>query len=180
LEPELRVEPPGTPAVRALIAELDALILERYPGLPVNGLEDGFEADGGLFVVAYVEGRAAACGALQHAHGLDEIKRMYVSPDYRRRGLARIVLRFLEAEAARHGSERLVLETGIRQPEAIAFYEAEGWTRIAPYGIYSEVEVSVCFEKRFTGSGSLSRSSPVPDRGPMKRHRRAKPPGLGG
>ena len=151
--PDLRVEHPGSPAARELIAALDALILERYPGLPVNGLEEGFEDSDGLFLVAYVDGVPAACGALQRLREADEIKRMYVSPDHRRRGLARTVLKFLEEEALRRGAARLLLETGIRQPEAIALYEGEGWRRIPCYGVYAELDVSICFEKRLATSG---------------------------
>ena len=148
---ELRVESSASPAARTLTAALDALILERYPGLPVNGLDEGFDEAGGLFVVAYLGAAPVACGALQRVEGADEVKRMFVLPDCRRRGLARAVLRFLESEAARRGSARLLLETGIRQPEAVALYEAEGWIRIPPYGPYVGVEVSLCFEKRLAG-----------------------------
>jgi len=144
---ELRIEAPTTPGAAKLIAELDAVILDRYPGLPLNGLGDDFEARDGLFVVAYAGREPVACGAFQREGDAAEIKRMYVTPGHRRTGLARRILAFLEDEARRRGYTRAILETGIRQPEAIALYEAQGWTRTAPYGVYVDEPVSVCFEK---------------------------------
>ena len=130
-----------------LMHELDAVIGERYPGLPVNGLEPAFEAEGGFFVIAYADGAPVAIGALRAEGDAAEVKRMYVRAAHRRRGIAWAVLDRLEAEAKRRGFRRMILETGIHQPEAIALYETAGWTRIPPYGIYVDEPVSVCFGK---------------------------------
>lgn len=144
---ELRIESAASPSARTLIAALDATILQRYPGLPVNGLEEEFDAAGGLFLVAYAGALPAGCGALRREGDAAEIKRMYVADGFRRRGVARAVLRRLEAEARERGFTRAILETGINQPEAIALYRSAGWREIPAYGLYVDEPVSVCFEK---------------------------------
>ena len=153
---ELRVEPASSPAAGRLAGELDALILERYPGLPTNGLEPDFDAKGGVFVVGYAAGEPVACGALRREGEAAEIKRMYVAPACRGRGFARTILAFLEAEAGRRGFARAILETGIRQPEAIGLYRSAGWREIQCWGAYADEPVSRCFAKDLplpTGDG---------------------------
>ena len=145
--PEIRVESASSADALLLIAELDALIEERYPGLPANGLEPDFEENGGVFLIAFVKGVPAASGALRPEGDAAEVKRMYVRPAHRRLGLARAMLAFLEEEAVRRGFGRAILETGVRQPEAISLYTSAGWKRIPPYGIYMDEPLSVCFEK---------------------------------
>ncbi|MGW2095301.1 GNAT family N-acetyltransferase [Promicromonospora sukumoe] len=75
-----------------------------------------------------------------------EVKRMFVRPSHRRRGLAAGVLAVVEQSAVDRGIGVLRLQTGVRQPEAVALYEREGWTRIDPYPPYP-AESSICFEK---------------------------------
>lgn len=102
-------------------------------------------------VVAYEDGRAVSCGAIKEfAPGVMEVKRMYTLPEHRGRGIAGKVLRELEKWAAELGCEKCVLETGKRQPEAIALYEKSGYRVIENYGQYVGVENSVCFEKEVT------------------------------
>ncbi len=133
---------------RQLVAGLDAELARR------DGAEHAFYHQyNGLAgldraVVVYLNGQAAGCGALK-AFGPDalEIKRMYTRPDCRGRGVAGQVLRSLEAWAAADGFARCVLETGRRQPEAIALYEKHGFRRIPNFGPYAGVENSLCFEK---------------------------------
>jgi putative acetyltransferase len=100
------------------------------------------------FLLALVEGSPVGCAAL-HPIGADfaEVKRMYVLPTVRRRGVARRLLAELEARAAVFGFTALRLETGNRQPEAIALYESSGFRRIAPYGSHADDPLSICFEK---------------------------------
>jgi putative acetyltransferase len=90
-----------------------------------------------------------ACGGLRRIdehHG--EVKRMYVVPDRRGSGVATLVLRALEAIARDElGWTRLVLETGDRQPDAIRFYEREGYTRIPNFGYYAASSYSLCYER---------------------------------
>lgn len=86
-------------------------------------------------------------GTARHPEAIYEIKRMFVRPTHRRRGLAAGVLAAVERSARDRGIEVLYLQTGIRQPEAVALYEREGWTRTDTYPPYP-AETSICFEKR--------------------------------
>lgn len=79
--------------------------------------------------------------------GSAEVKRLYVRPEYRGNGISRAIMGGLEDAALRAGAVRLVLETGVEQPEALALYESMGYDRIAPYGEYMDDPRSVCFGK---------------------------------
>ncbi len=102
-------------------------------------------------IVAYLEDEPVACGAIRRMDKeTAEIKRMYTHPDHRGKGIARQVLSALEAWATELGHNRTILETGKKQPEAIALYTREGYRIIANYGPYIGVDNSVCFEKTLT------------------------------
>ena len=152
-DPSLTIaaEPLGSPAARALIAALDADILERYPNPDDNFFElapEEVAPEHGAFVIARANGRAIGCGAVRRIDAITaEIKRMYVAPEARGRGVARRILARLEAEAGRIGVTRLVLETGDRQVEAIALYVAAGFERIPRFGEYVNAPLSACFGK---------------------------------
>jgi len=107
------------------------------------------EPDGVFLVVRDGAGRAIGCGGIaRFDESRGEVKRMYVVPEARGRGLGRELLVALEAEAARLGYRSLVLETGDRQPEALGLYTAFGYERIPCYGIYATRQLSLCFEKQ--------------------------------
>jgi GNAT superfamily N-acetyltransferase len=143
-----RVASPGSASAQSLIAGLDEEILVRYPGEPVNGIDVAeFEAAGGVFVVCYLNDMPAACGAFRPFEGSAEIKRMYVVPSLRGRGLARSMLDFLEVEAARRGFSRAILETGRQMTEALGLYRSRGWKEIPVFGPYVGDPKSICFEK---------------------------------
>jgi GNAT superfamily N-acetyltransferase len=145
----VRVTPAASPDAMRLIAALDDDLHVRYPGEETNGIDaENFEADGGVFVVGYLNGEAVSCGGLRPFEGDIEVKRMFVVAEHRGRGLARQLLSFLEDIARKRGFKRAILETGSGQPEAIALYERSGWTRCANFGKYIGNEWSVCFEKR--------------------------------
>jgi len=99
--------------------------------------------------VAYVGGdEAAGCGAFkEYSSDAVEIKRMFVRPGHRGQGVAVAVLAELEKWAAKLGYRESILETGLKQPEAIRLYEKSGYTRIPNYGQYEGVENSVCMKK---------------------------------
>jgi GNAT superfamily N-acetyltransferase len=98
-----------------------------------------------------VNGQAVACGALKmHDEQTAEVKRMYTLPEFRGRGLAKAVLQGLEEWALEVGYCRLILETGLKQPEAIALYERYGFQRIPNYGQYKGISNSQCFEFRLS------------------------------
>ncbi|MBF4572868.1 GNAT family N-acetyltransferase [Herbiconiux sp. VKM Ac-1786] len=102
-----------------------------------------------VFVVARtLSGDAVGCGGLRPLPGGGaEVKRMYVHPDARGQGVSTAILRALEEEARELGVARLVLETGTEQPDAMRFYEREGYERIEPFGPYIGSEYSVCYAR---------------------------------
>lgn len=119
------------------------------------------EADGGLdgqvflphddvrYLAVVVNGRAVACGGLQSLDAeTGEIKRMYVRPAYRGRGIARQLVAALEECTFRQGHSVLCLETGTYLPTAIALYTSCGYEQIPVYGEYVSNPYSVCFAKR--------------------------------
>lgn len=96
-------------------------------------------------VLAYTEDIPVGCGAIkEYAAPVWEVKRMFVQPDKRGRGIASAVLQELEYWAKDIHCEKLVLETGLAQPEAIALYEKRRYQRMPNYGQYAGVENSVC------------------------------------
>ena len=99
-------------------------------------------------VVAYHDDKPVGCGAMKEfAADAVEIKRMYTEQSSRRKGVAGLLLAELERWAAELKYSKCVLETGKRQPEAIAFYKKQGYQVIPNYGQYAGIENSVCFEK---------------------------------
>jgi GNAT superfamily N-acetyltransferase len=99
-------------------------------------------------VVCYENGTPIGCGAIKAFDAAAmEVKRMYVSQEGRNKGIATRVLGELEEWAKELGYIRCVLETGKRQPEAIALYEKNGYARTPNYGQYVGIENSVCFAK---------------------------------
>lgn len=128
----------------------DADILEKYPGEPTNGVDsDGFHEAGGYFVGARLGANLVGCGAFRVVDGETvEIKRMYVVPAFRGRGVSRIMLEHLESEARRRGYLRSILETGTRQLEAISLYASSGYSETEPFAPYIGNENSVCFAKK--------------------------------
>ena len=143
-------EHPASPDATALIAELDAHLEPLYP----SAIRHGFSvqkliADSVAFFVIRESGAPAGCGGIK-LFGVEygEIKRMYVRPAFRGRGLARLLLDHLADYAKGHGVGVLRLETGIHQHAAIRLYEQVGFQRIPPFGEYRDDPVSRCYEKR--------------------------------
>jgi putative acetyltransferase len=139
---------PAAPEVARLIAMLDDDLLERYPGMPIQGIDPSqFRGSGGVFLIGRVDSVAVACGALRPMRdGAGELKRMFVRKDYRGQGFAKAILSAIEATAVRRGYQTMRLETGIHQPEAIALYENSGYRLIPCFGEYVDYH-SRCFEK---------------------------------
>ena len=76
---------------------------------------------------------------------------MYVAPDVRKIGIGARILSELESVAKKLGYQRLRLETGLKQPGAIALYEAAGFAKVKCYGEYANNPLSICFEKELAG-----------------------------
>ena len=136
----MRVEPAAwdDPDVQRLAADQQTEIRARYGGKEEPGTTPS-AADIGLVLVARDDdGTALDCGALRAlGDGVAEVKRMYVVPAARGRGVARAVLAALENAARERGWTVLRLETGPLQPEAIGLYGGAGYVRIGPFGGYA-------------------------------------------
>jgi GNAT superfamily N-acetyltransferase len=147
----IRREPIRSPTAAALIAALNAELTERYPEPGANHfrLEEDEVAPGrGAFFVAWAGAEAIGCGAFRKIDpACAEVKRMYVVPAWRGRGVARSVLAALEQEARSLGATRLLLETGARQPESLALYRSAGFVEVPAYGEYVGSTWSICLGK---------------------------------
>jgi GNAT superfamily N-acetyltransferase len=149
-DPRLEADRIDSEVGGALVAALLQDLRDRY------GAEDPDRPDPsdlapprGVFLVAWVGDEPVGCGGVRaHDKDVGEIRRMYVKPDARRAGVARAVLTELERRARELGYTQLRLETGLKQPEAIALYESFGYAPIEPYGLYRDEPMSRCFERR--------------------------------
>jgi GNAT superfamily N-acetyltransferase len=127
-------ESPG----RELFAELDALFNAQYPGRAAKPgsvtTPDEMTPPDGAFLVGYEHGRAIAIGGLRAlGDGVCEIKRMYVVPDARSRGVGRALLAALEAEGRRLGYRTVRLDAGEEQKHSQVLFANTGYREIAPY-----------------------------------------------
>ena len=148
----VRTEPDNTDFL-SLVALLDAELQVR------DGADHSFYAQFnkpvGLtgVVVAYAGGEPVGCGAFKkYEGGIAEIKRMFVKPEARGKWIAASVLKELETWAFEAGFLECILETGYKQPEAIALYNREGYESIPNYGQYAGVDNSVCMRKALNPS----------------------------
>jgi GNAT superfamily N-acetyltransferase len=144
------------PDAARLVGEVQQVYVERYGGTDDSPFDvSEFAGAQGSFFVAYRNGEAVASGAWRRQvrpEGVDvepcaEIKRMYVNPGHQRRGYARVVLAHLEETARDAGFAALVLETGLKQPEAIALYISCGYREIPNFGFHRDEPLSRCFAK---------------------------------
>jgi GNAT superfamily N-acetyltransferase len=154
---ELCPRPYDHPDVTPLVAAVQWEYVNRYgdeDATPVDPAE--FAPPLGYFTVGYVAGEPVVCGGWRARDaaageplrdGDAEIKRMFVQVTHRGHGYARAVLAALEATAAAAGRRRAVLETGIRQPEAIALYTSAGYLPTASFGVYRASPNCRCFAK---------------------------------
>jgi putative acetyltransferase len=143
---------PRDDAASALIESLTDELARRYHGDGTGNFrpDDALVPRSG-FVIGRIGGRPVACGAYRPiGPDVAEIKRMYVEPASRGRGLGRRILDDLEARARADGYTTARLETGTEQPEAMRLYESAGYRRIERYGVYQCSPCSICFEKRLT------------------------------
>lgn len=145
----IALERPDARDVAELVAELDALQAALYPPESNHGIGVATlaEADA-LFAVARDEaGMAVGCGAIVLGGEAGELKRMFVRRASRARGIGRGLPAFLEAAAMARGCERVLIETGVGQPEALRLYASRGYARRGPFGGYADDPLSVFMEK---------------------------------
>ncbi len=157
-------EAADSPDALRLCDALDDDLRIRYPGdEPTHFAPVDANAEGGAFLVVRDRGAAVGCVALRrYAAGVGEIKRMYVAECCRGQGLGRQLLEAVEQEARAAGYARVILETGLAQPEAMALYERSGYERIPAYGQFADHPLSVCYEKRLNSSDCLDAPHDVP------------------
>lgn len=154
----LRIErvPITHPDARRLIEAVQAEYVIRYGGPDESPIDSSdFEDPLGAFYVAYLGEEPVATGAWRRsgvralgASSSAEVKRMYVVPGAQRHGVARRMLAHLEQAVAALGIEVLVLETGMKQPEAIRLYLSSGYEPVPGFGHYQGSDLSRCFARR--------------------------------
>jgi len=145
----IKERPDSDDAVQ-LISELDAQLTSHdYPEESRHAFSiDKLIREEVAFFVMRLEGQPAGCGGVKlFGTEYGEVKRMFVRPAYRRRGLGRQILNHLADYARGQGVSVLRLETGIHQTEAIALYERYGFRRRLPFGAYKDDPMSIYFEK---------------------------------
>jgi GNAT superfamily N-acetyltransferase len=136
-----------------LLTELDEALSGPYSADQRHALsiDQLFQPSIRFFHVC-LDGVAVACGGIALLDGYGELKRMYSRPAVRGRGVAKALLRRLEAEARQAGVSLLRIETGVYQQEALRFYEGAGFRRCGPFGPYAQfpphaIETSLFYEK---------------------------------
>ncbi len=138
------------PDFQKLIVDLDKEFWVRYPDTQQNFAPFNYVDERARVVLAFAEDEPVGCGCfrpMKEEHTL-EIKRMYVVPHHRSKGIGKLVLKQLEQWGAEEGFRVAMLETGIKQPEAIAAYEKSGYVRIPNYEPYVNIAESICMTKK--------------------------------
>jgi GNAT superfamily N-acetyltransferase len=157
---EVRTEPFESAVAQGLVSGFAADIASRYPGWTPTGSGPSataadFEPPAGNFLVVYLDGEPLGCGGLKRlAPDTVEIKRVYVRPDVRGRGVSRALLTALEDAARDAGYARIRLDTGNNQPEALKLFQTSGYEAIPDYN--DNPWASYWFEKRLSPSSQAS------------------------
>jgi GNAT superfamily N-acetyltransferase len=145
---EIRPGRPDEEPAASLVAATVSEMSERYGAEDPAIDPDQFVPPRGAFLIASVGDEPVGCGGVRVlTPGTAEIKRMFVATGARRRGVARALLAALEQASLDLGCPTLRLETGLRQPEAIALYQEAGYERIPNFGYWADSPEAVCFEK---------------------------------
>src|SRR5688500_5250978 len=135
----LRALPYDDPVAQDLVEQVQQEYVARYGGRDEAVVDPAeFLPPRGLFLAAEVDGEPVGSGAWRAmGNGVAEMKRVYVVPRLRRRGLAQLIVQTLERGAAGSGCRSLVLNSGAEQPEALRLYEQLGYGPVTPYGVYA-------------------------------------------
>ncbi|WP_379153117.1 GNAT family N-acetyltransferase [Paenibacillus sp. sgz5001063] len=148
---EFVVVDPENRDLQKLIKRLDDELKSRYPHETIYVVDfSDPKVREMTFVVAYAGNQPVGCGGLRPLaadSSMMELKRFYVDPDTRKQGIANRMLLDLEQKAAAVGCREIRLETGIKQPEAIALYEKHGYRPIDLFGPYIGDPDSLCYGK---------------------------------
>jgi putative acetyltransferase len=139
------------PDFQNLVQRLDRELWDRYPEAQAQYAVHNSIERNATVVVAYANALPVGCGCFkQHAASTAEIKRMFVDPDHRGKGIAFRIVEDLCAWAKEVGFTKVILETGIKQPEAIRLYQKAGFEVTEKYPPYKDMELSVCMERKLT------------------------------
>ena len=136
---------------KSLVIQLDKGLYERYQSGQAqyekyNKLESITEV-----IVAYCNSHPVGCGAYKvYDNKTIEIKRMFVAENHRGRGISKLILSQLEKKARERGYSKSVLETGVKQIEAMGLYDKAGYRLTENYGQYKGMPLSICYEKDLT------------------------------
>src|SRR3954465_1330464 len=152
----LRALPYDDPLAQYLVEQVQREYIRRYGGRDAALVDPAeFLPPQGLFLVAEVDGVPAGCGAWRALpSGSAEIKRVYVEPGFRRRGIAQLVVAALEDGAAAAGHPEVVLNSGREQPEALTLYAQLGYRPVPGYGVYACAPGAVFLGKALTAPGA--------------------------
>src|SRR5688572_16009146 len=131
--------PYDDPVAQDLVEQVQQEYVARYGGRDEAVVDPAeFLPPEGVFLAAEVDGVPVGSGAWRAlGAGVAEIKRVYVAPGLRRRGLAQLIMAALEASAAQAGCRSVVLNSGARQPEALRRCAQLGYGPVTPYGVYA-------------------------------------------
>lgn len=142
--------PYDAPEATELIDELQLEYVARYGGPDATPVDpQQFDVPHGAFFVAHRDAEVIGCAGLRRHSDVEvEVKRMFVRRAFRRRGLSRQMLSLLEDEARALGFGRIILETGLEQPEAIGLYESSGYESIPGFGHYRDSPLNRCYAKQ--------------------------------
>ena len=149
-EAAIEVELPLQAEVAELIRQSDAYLSALYPPESRHAIDlEALAAPNVRLLVARLAGRAVGCvGFALGPPGQAEVKRLFVEPAARGRGIGRALMAHLEQGAAQAGVSLLQLETGVKQPEALALYRAFGYVERGPFGPYRPDPLCIFMEKR--------------------------------
>lgn len=146
----LCAESPTSSSVTDLMRERDDYFDRLYSNEDRNARPVDFHEEGLVLLTIRKDYELVGCGALLMRSEYGELKRFYLREAFRGQGLGRRLVQAIESEARRRGCRKLVLETGVLQPDAIALYEGQGFMRRGPFGAYKEDPLSVFMEKTVT------------------------------
>lgn len=145
---------PDATEVAHLLEASEALMRKLYPAASTHiETVEGLKKSNVHFVAGAIDGTLAGCGAVKRMSddgGYGEIKRLFVDPPFRGRGLAKAIMTRLEAHAATSRLSCVRLETGIHQPESIGLYRSLGYRERGPFGAYLADPLSVFMEKEIS------------------------------
>jgi putative acetyltransferase len=147
----LAQESPVQHEIEQLLRQSDEHAAALYPPESNHMVDaDALSAVNVRFFVARWNSRAVGCGAMvvDRGAGSAELKRMFVDPNSRGRGIARALLELIEEQAQSLGLRQILLETGVKSVEALALYRRRGYRERGPFGSYGPDPLSVFMEKK--------------------------------